>query len=80
LFLFAKQAYPNQEVNGTVILPPLVFPAEAILFTVAWAKETRQVQKWQLALAFLTLYGAKRENLLPVGCMGHRYDLKLLFN
>jgi len=30
LFLFAKQAIPNQsnkEVNGTVILSPLVFPA-----------------------------------------------------
>jgi hypothetical protein len=32
LFLFAKQTNPKpvkQEVNGTVILPPLIFPASA---------------------------------------------------
>ncbi len=33
MFLFAKQTNPNQskqEVSGTVILPPLVFPASRI--------------------------------------------------
>jgi len=32
LFLFAKQANPNrsQEVNGTMILPPLAFPGAGI--------------------------------------------------
>ncbi len=36
LFLFAKQTNPNQskqEVNGTVILPPLLFPAQTHIHT-----------------------------------------------
>jgi hypothetical protein len=36
LLLFAKQTNPNpvrQEVNGTVILPPLVFPADALAYS-----------------------------------------------
>ncbi len=70
LFLFAKSKPVKQEVNGTIMVPPLVFPALSIIYT-----DNLSGPKTHLTAAVAVLVNLSRVKFCHLG-----YFLKALEN